>query len=343
MNEFAIKAGYFDGKSAVEQAITVDYLVEGLAFQAPAGGLVMWPYATLRLVSVQRDNGHVTIGWKDDPTLRLRIKNATAGQELFWLAPHLNAERPERGILKPVLVSAAILLVMAGVYFSYPVARQGLIMAMPDSWVDGLADTMGSGILGSANTCDDPAGIAALNGLTERLTKGIKMPYTPKVKVINVPMVNAFAAPGGRVVILRGLLDKAETPDEVAGVLGHELSHVKHRHPLERLIDIYGLELFLGSIGGNMGTYGGLMVMMKYGRDDEREADETSLKMLNNAGISSTGFADFFARLQEDDGSRMPEILAFLSTHPQLEEREQTIRENSGQESYAPALDAEEW
>ena len=346
MTDTAVQGGYFDGQSAMERPVSVEFLVQGLAFKSPApdsrGALVLWRYDDLHLVSLQRDNGHITLGWTEDDAVRLRLKNRQAGEQLFELAPHLKAELPERGILKPVMVSAAILLVFVGLYFAYPVARQAIIMAMPDDWVESMGDTMGLGLAQSAGVCTDAAGVNALATMTDLLTEDTAMPYELEIHVVNIPMVNAFAAPGGKIVIARGLLDEAKSADEVAGVLAHELGHVKHRHPLERMIDVYGFELVLGSMGGNMGSYGGLMLLMKFSRDDEREADRTGLALLREAHVASAGFADFFKRLEKKHG-KMPGAMQFLSTHPQPKEREQAIRNADQNTATAPALSSQDW
>ena len=89
MSETSVSAGYFDGQSAMERPVELEFLIEGLSFEWPAGVSHLWHYETLKLVSLQRDNGHVTLGWREDDSLRLRIKHAVAGEELFRLAPQL--------------------------------------------------------------------------------------------------------------------------------------------------------------------------------------------------------------------------------------------------------------
>jgi len=342
MNELGIQCGYFDGQSAAEQSISVEFMMDGLVFQVPGGGLVSWSYDQLRLISLQRNNGHMTLGWAEDDAVRMRIKNREAGEQLFRLAPHLKADRPEKGVMKPVMVSGAIVAILAMIYFSYPVFRQAIIMSLPDSWAQEIGNTLAQVSIGKAASCTDPQGLIALQTLTDRLTKGVAMPYELDIRVIDVPIVNAFAAPGGQVVLFRGLLDEAQSIDEVAGVLGHELGHVKHRHPLKRVIDIYGFELLLTSLGGNFGGYSSMLLMMSYSRDDEREADETSLSLLKDAHISGDGYADFFERLEEKQ-SFLPDVMNFLSTHPLPEEREQTIRERDDVGPTTPALNKSEW
>ncbi len=342
MTDLSVQCGYFDGQSAAEQSVSVQFMTVGLVFDTPDGVLKAWPYDTLRLISLQRDNGHVTLGWAEDDAVRMRIKNREAGDQLFRLAPHLRADRPEKGVLKPVMVSAAIVAVLAVIYFSYPVFRQAIMMSLPDSWAQEIGDTLGQGSIGVASTCADPQGKIALETLIGRLTKGVAMPYDLDIRVVDAPMVNAFAAPGGRIVLFRGLLDEADTVDEVAGVLGHELGHVKHRHPLKRVIDIYGFELVLTSLGGNIGGYSSILLMMSYSRDDEREADEASLALLRDANISGDGYADFFERLEEKQ-SFLPDVMNFLSTHPLPEEREQSIRKREDVGPTTPALNETEW
>jgi len=148
--------------------------------------------------------------------------------------------------------------------------------------------------------------------------------------VLDAPVPNAFAAPGGYVYVTRGLLALMNSEAELAGVLGHELGHISARHSAVRLS--YGTiaGVLLGAASAVAGDYetalgaaglGTQLVFLRYSRQDEYEADELGVQYARAAGYSPEEMIQFFRTLQRmspDDGMRMP---AFLSTHPLSEDR----------------------
>jgi predicted Zn-dependent protease len=132
--------------------------------------------------------------------------------------------------------------------------------------------------------------------------------------------VNAFAMPGGFVVVHTGLLLAAATPEEVAGVLAHEVQHVEQRHSLRRIAQSLGLSAALSLVFGDLSglaSMGGDLLQLKFSRDHETEADREGLKVLVAAKINPAGMRDFFGKLAEQ--SKLD--LGFLSTHPASAER----------------------
>ncbi|MBI3924226.1 MAG: M48 family metallopeptidase [Armatimonadetes bacterium] len=186
----------------------------------------------------------------------------------------------------------------------------------------------------------DPEVIEPVGKITERLmAEAGEHPYDFRFKVVRDPQVNAFALPGGGVVIYTGLLENADTPEELAGVLGHEVQHVLWRHSLRGLYDRLKwhvlVAMVLGDISGAqellLAQAAGLM-QLSYGRGMEREADRRGVELLVRAKIDPQGLHDFFGKLSEQEGT--PESLTLLSTHPSSRERQEylkeLIEENSG-------------
>jgi len=185
--------------------------------------------------------------------------------------------------------------------------------------------------------CDTPAALSALRGLERRLDPHGEIPATMHVANISVP--NAFSLPGGTVLVTRGLVDAAQSVDEVAGVLAHELAHVKHRHVLAELIE----STFMSAVWGlTIGDYSGLVVVdprtlqnlleLRHSRDAEIEADSTAAVMLARARVSTAGLMAFFER----NRSRAQDELDFISTHPGTVERLSLLR--SGARATTPKL-----
>ncbi len=230
-----------------------------------------------------------------------------------------------------------------------PVIAAWLVAYVPIEWEKSLSEDVEHEPWWGAR-CIDPAGEAALAELTRRLTGGVDTPFPIHVSVRDNRLVNAFALPGGRIVLLRGLIADAQSPDEVAGVLAHELTHVLKRHPMRALIANSGLALlFELTIGSGTGASLGLVLTtLSYTRAMEAEADAGALELLKRAGIDSAGFAAFFERLEtREDGIGNTKgfgfaLPSYLRTHPATQQRIAAIRADGGT-STRPALEAADW
>ena len=172
-----------------------------------------------------------------------------------------------------------------------------------------------------------------------------------RVALLDWRLVNAFAVPGGQVILTRGLVETAGSPDEVAGVLAHELGHAIELHPETGLVRAMGMlaaaQLIFAGSSGTVSNVGVVLTQLRYTRIAEREADVHALRMLKGAGISPKGFGDFFERLE--GSARRPKrarrhrpSLELISTHPPSVERIAMVR---AQPAYpaTPALSAEDW
>ncbi len=167
--------------------------------------------------------------------------------------------------------------------------------------------------------------VDVIRDLGSKLTVSSKYHY--QWFVAEDPVVNAFAIPGGFVVVNSGLIAAADSAEEVAGVLAHEVQHVERRHSLKALVQAMGLQtliqLVLGDVAGEMGA--GIVAQLgtlKFGRDHESEADRLGLAALQRAGIDGHGMLRFFEKLARQDGS----TLTFLSTHPATADRLEALQ-----------------
>ncbi|WP_421906053.1 M48 family metallopeptidase [Mameliella sp.] len=205
-------------------------------------------------------------------------------------------------------------------------------------------------VLGSGSgslRCTDPAGVAALDKMITRLTETREMQYQISSQVFDHDMVNAFAAPGGQVVVLRGLLETAESPEEVAGVLAHEIGHVESRDATRHALRTAGsaglLTMIIGDFSGGaaIALVGEKLMTAAYTREAEAAADLFALDMLQQADVSADGFARFFDALDDMQGIEIP---AYLSTHPITSERADQARDFArSQGGTRPILSDAEW
>ena len=171
---------------------------------------------------------------------------------------------------------------------------------------------------------DDHPAAAAVRDLGMRLTRGSKYPF--EFHVVRDPSVNAFAMPGGFVVINSGLIERADNAEEVAGVLAHEAQHVERRHGLRGLVHAaglgVGLRLVLGEVGGSFAaSWAENLEGLRFSRSQESDADRAGVTALIRADIDPRGMATFFRKLAKEGGS----VPALLSSHPASEERFATV------------------
>ena len=191
---------------------------------------------------------------------------------------------------------------------------------------------------------DDTECARLLRELGGKLTQGSR--YSYRFHLVEQPEINAFAMPGGIVVVHTGLVAATRRPEELAGVLAHEIQHVELRHSLKGMIKqsgLSGLWMFArGDVGSGMaGDAASRLLSLKFSRDAEREADTRGLELLHRAGIDPRGMPDFFGILARKSGSPP----ALISTHPVSSEREQALRAKIAglPEKQAPPLPWSPW
>lgn len=176
-------------------------------------------------------------------------------------------------------------------------------------------------------------------------------PFVYQFYVVNEDSFNAFAGPGGLIVIHSGLMAIMESEEELAGILSHEISHSVHRHLAERTGQLKGVGLaalaalaagaLLGATGG--GIPGEALVIgalsaansqsLAYSREAEMEADKTSLAYLRSAGYSIDGLVKILRKMRNQQWFGPQEIPTYLTTHPALDERMVYIGSQAGIES----------
>jgi predicted Zn-dependent protease len=220
---------------------------------------------------------------------------------------------------------------------------------VPLAWEEVLGDAVLAAVVpdlaGRAERCVEPAGVAALSMLTDRLALATAGSYRFRVVAVRAAMVNALALPGGRIVVFDGLIEAAESPDEIAGVLAHEIAHSMHRHPTQAVLRALGIEVLLKVAAGGSdllegaGRAAAFLAQMSYSREAEAEADAGAAEILTAAGISSGGLASFFRRLAEKRTDK--HLPTYLDSHPPLEER--AVRAATSTRAGDRGLDEDRW
>ena len=212
---------------------------------------------------------------------------------------------------------------------------KGLANQVPIKWEQEVGDKLFTSITLQHEFIKNDSLSKIFNGVAQSLFKQIeKEGYTVDVYFVKDPTINAFALPGGKVIVNSGLIEKANNWEEVMGVLGHELAHVTQRHHIRGVINNIGifaiLSATLGDVSALAGTFanlGGELASLSNSRAFENEADETGWNYLVQANINPSGLISFFKIIKKEyeptiDSLKTEQIdLSFLSTHPQTEER----------------------
>lgn len=263
------------------------------------------------------------------------IAEALSGYRLPpGLATQLDRAAPRRSIFGGIafwLLLGFGLLV--GLYFAVAAASDKVVDFAVDQIPVDMEVELGKAAagqqLGDMQVCAAPLVNTAIDEMGDRLVTGLgQTPYTYRFKVVDVPDVNAFALPGGYIFINWGLIDKADTPDQVAGVLAHEIQHAVERHGLRNVIARAGIGLLVGLLFGDLQGLGGLiaggageLAALSFSREQEDEADARGLELLYAANFDPRGMPQFFEKLKEEQASKGLSLPSFMSTHPDTDAR----------------------
>jgi Zn-dependent protease with chaperone function len=228
------------------------------------------------------------------------------------------------------LVGGMTLATVLGLWFGSDLLVELAVSRIPVEWEQKLGESAYRDFLSHQEVMKEGPAVTALGEMTQRLIEQIpNNPYKFDVTVVKSDVINAFALPGGYVVVFTGLMKKAESGEEVAGVLSHELNHVLQRHGLERILKSLGLLTVAAIVLGNQQGLVGMMkqlgvelLTLKFGREQETEADLTGLQLLQRAKIDPSGMIRFFERLSEKDQGR----IEWLSTHPMSTARAERLK-----------------
>jgi beta-barrel assembly-enhancing protease len=344
---------FSDGRTANARDAKVMLGVSGVEIRLMnPDTLAIWPYASLRAAEPLRTHAiDVLLTSSKFSGASVFVPSPEFARNLRAHARHLTARAERWYNARPWVFGAlAIIGTIALVYAAGWSPIRSLAGVLPQSWRDRLGEQAVQSMTDGRKVCTAPDGVAALVKLSERLSKAAG-PDTPfHVAVYDWSLLNAFAVPGGKVVMTKGLIDKAGSPDEVAGVLAHEMGHGIELHPETGIIRAIGLaaavELMMGGSGGTLANMGLVLAQLGYTRTAEHEADLQALRLLKKAGISSRGLGDFFKRVEkiegdEPTGKKFSEI-DLLRSHPPTKERELLVR-NQPDYPATPALDAASW
>jgi len=353
---------YFDGTCSARHDVKVEAVATGLRVTAkqPAGRLLdEWAYADLRRMS--SPDGVLRLSRCGETLLaRLEIRDPDLTCAIEDRAETLDrggaGERRLRRKIVALSFAAGVSLVVTAIYGVPELATQ-LVPFVPTAVERKLGEAVDKNVhsaldtqhLGAVFTCgrgpSELAGRAALDELVGKLAAAAALPVELRVDVVRRAEPNAVALPGGRIYVNEGLIAEAQTPDELAGVLAHEMGHVAARDGTRVVLQTAGLSFLFGMMLGDSVGGGAVVIAAKtvlkssYSRRVESAADAYSVALMQKAGGDPHALGVILARIVVDKDRG----LAILRDHPETKDRIAAINAVAASAPTAPFLDIAEW
>ena len=260
----------------------------------------------------------------------LIVEDAEFPQQVKDAAKAVAREHAGAGATAWAALAGFAALCAGVVYFAWNVALPWTGMALastvPTEWEERLGRETALAIAPEQTRCRNPGVEAALHGLTKRLRGALQRgkQYSYNVVIADRPGINAVAAPGGSIVLFRGLIESVDDPGQLAAVLAHEMQHVALRHSTQAVFRGLSLRVILGFLFGDFTSVAATIVgdlgQLKYARGDEEEADREGMRLLARAGLESGAMPAMLHRLQAASGSESAGP-TWLSSHSSPSER----------------------
>lgn len=329
---------YLDGRTPLRRPARMRLTRSGIEISPEGSATTFWPYGEVRQTQGWHAGEEVRLE-RGDPGETVIIADTQFLADLREIAqtPGLRFHDPRRRgrrVAYTVAAGVAIVGICAALYlWGIPAAASVVAARVPVAWEESLGSAVVDSMMQPEKRCTEPEGVRALDGLVATLAAAAPpSSYTFRAQVADLKIVNAFAVPGGHIVVLRGLLEESRRPEELAGVLAHEMEHVLQRHSTKAIVQHVSTGLLLAALTGDVTgpmAYGlesaRVLGQLRYSRGAEEEADVEGMKLLIAAGLDPQGMVDFFEGLERKE--RDPSgAFKFLSSHPGTADRVARLR-----------------
>ena len=339
---------FYDGTSSRRHQVQLA-LKDRLEISENGTTLAIWPFTDIRRAD---SAAGLRLSCLSAPSLaRLEVRDTALVAALSARCPQLNDHAAGRhGVAAIVGWSvAATISIAAVIWFGLPYAADRLAPLVPNALERRIGDAAEGqiGVLFGGKACNsNPAGRAAFFKLMKELSTAAGIDVPVRADVLDTPVPNAFALPGGKVYLFSGLLAKAENPDEIAGVLAHELGHVSHRDNTRNMIYSGGTSFLIGLLFGDVTGASTLvfasrsLITASYTREAEQGADDFSIQVMHRLGRPTKAMGELIFRIT---GNQADKTLSILANHPLTEDRLKHLSDEDRPASGPPLLTESEW
>jgi Zn-dependent protease with chaperone function len=341
-------AVYFDGVTNRRHIVDLGFGAD-LSLLEDGVTVASWSYDDLRAVDGARGTLRVK-NIRGLPLARLDIFDPSAQAEIAARARYLEIGRDGRAHTGRIVAwsLAAIVSIFLVVVYGMPLVANRLTPLIPLSFdrdLGAMADNQVRGIFGG-RTCTNAEGRAAFSKLVETVREASHLDVPLQTQVLASSVPNAFALPGGKIYLLNGLLQNAQSADELAGVVAHEMGHISHRDHTRMMIQRGGVSFLIGLLWGDItGSTAVIFVTrtmfeVSYSREAEQNADAFAIEAMHALGRSPAPMGELLFRVTGAEGSR---TIGILASHPLTEDRRELMRHEDRPATGPEILSDVEW
>jgi len=334
---------YFDGDVPIARdvGIMINEAAQTLVLLTASQVVAEWPLADIRKV-VDNSGDDMVLRLKGMGTERLLVSDPADVAILRARCPDLPRRAPfaRRGRLV-FWAASAVASVALMIFVLIPLLADQLADYLPPEGEKALGDTTLEQIryaldergINGVPVCSNPPGLASLDVIETRLRDGTPEAPDITLTVLDHPLINAFALPGGHVVLFDGLIQAAENAEQVTAVLAHEIGHIAARDPTRIAMRSAGSIGVLGLLFGDFA--GGAVVLFlanriieaDYTQEAEAAADAYAHEMLLAADLSPAAIGDFFEVVAPDGSDTDGTVFQHFLSHPEMGDRVQAARD----------------
>jgi Zn-dependent protease with chaperone function len=316
-------AEYFDGQTSRTHPADVSAGPEGLTIRIPEREAVLWPSRELHLVQGAIPGQQVHIRRKLEWVV---ITDAACLDAMSAVVgtPEVQPQQSRRSLWKLAIRAAVGLSMTAGVWYGWalPTGVELATPRVPVAWESVVGEVVSRRMVPFDMRVKAPREIGEIERQLAFITQEAKAPYQFRVIISKSREVNAYATPGGAIVVNRGLLWSLHGYDELLAILAHEVAHVKLRHTTRSLLHNLGLQMLMTSLTGDttMGVLAWALGTLHHSRLSEEEADREGMKLVCAAHLDPYSMVrayQVFDELQYGNNQLHP----YFSTHPPTSDR----------------------
>ncbi len=319
--------------------------MDGVALTLEDGSTVTWPYEEIRQTQGFYRGEEIRLEHGKEPPELLVLQDVGFLSAIHRVAPrkagHLHNPVTRRRRRHLTVIACLCLFLFLAVQYMWGIPGFAAVLAshIPVSWEERMGRAILDSLAPHLDRCTHPQRVKLINAIAKRLSAtDPDNSYDYSVTIVRSSIVNAFALPGGYIVVFQGLLEKTDTPEELAGVIAHEIQHIAQHHSTRRIIEEISTALMIAAVAGDasglaaFGIEGARMMgSLQYSRSHEEEADVEGMKMFVAAGLDPNEMIRFYETVLASEPAGESKAWKYLSTHPPTSERIATLKRLSRQ------------
>ena len=341
---------YFDGKSSQPHLaqVRLEPSALQLTYKTQDGTLPVTVHWQAHRIEKEAyaEAGKTILRYGNYPAQSLEINSPDflpTLESFYTTAPLVNQNGPLQVARSPRWLWLVLVLFLALIPVTYfwvlPAVADFAARRIPPAYEQQLGKTLAAQIITEKNI--DSLQTANLQGFVRQLA--LPAPYRLRFTVVRNSEPNAFAIPGGNIVVHSGMFKLIKSPAELAALLGHEYGHIKLRHSLRSIFRSLSGYIFISAIIGDVSAVTAVVIenanalkSLEYSRNFEKEADLAGLAVLQQHKLDPNGMVQLFEHLQAHSKGQGQDN-EFISTHPLLSSRIRNIKNYLHQKKYTPA------